>query len=641
MEPIERGLGRRNRETELFLRKLAEEYGVTEQTEWHNNNNTLKRKAYVIDVDSISKKSKLGPKDIIEKLFNYNKTHGTDLSCVPVAGWSVPSSGLFGCGDQVLREYAQSFSLNPEMSPEGADIILRMSNKAQKMKIKKDKITGEEYLRVSGNVRVTDSEAYMASLRKPKAFNPKMPTLHPCSLAGAAGPGCYGPSRDHGPMTTDIIELDIITATGEYKKLSAKENPELFKAFRDGHLGAVYIRKMSFRITDDYTMKREDTLMQDVNELKNTKDNYFDKEHTLFMYIPVGINEEDNHSPRIRVTTFEKVSNDVKRTEPSKFCDDLATNIKLNLTEAGEVLIDPIVTYPELRPFYPLVLEAAVAQTYGTEKHKTTVGGPSSLHVFKTYTDLGLEDDNWMIKVKDTQHAREVLEGLMDRIEPELKRLGKEHIYPLFNVFARLQGGVHYPEGRAGINSATIDEPGQKILSFELLTYSALSETSEFKNLQMIVEGYLAEKGLKREFHPGKNRPAHIKTMLDILTDNSGRKGLENFQNALIQTHINRENLKFSPLFTAIKRKFVGLEDPVEKEKQRAEKENRADHKPEYIVHAQTLISRHSARKEEKRIEPVVHKAVLKKLHTIGIKKRLPKITALAQVNLNQLAVMA
>ena len=167
----------RNAASERFLKNVLKDYGVFERTEWQNNNQTLKskRSAYVVDLDNIKKKAKLGPKDIIEKLFNYNKADGTNLTCVPVAGWSVPKGGFFNCGEQVLEAYAKSFSLNPDTSPDEADIILRMSSKTHKRKIINNQ-RGEKFLRVSGNDRITDVEQFLAENRL--VFFPEMPTLH-------------------------------------------------------------------------------------------------------------------------------------------------------------------------------------------------------------------------------------------------------------------------------------------------------------------------------------------------------------------------------------------------------------------------------------------------------------------------------
>lgn len=639
MEPV--ALGSRNADTEKFLRNLAGEYGVHTKTEWHNNNNTLKRTAYVIDLNSISKKLKLGPKHIIESLFKYNQTNKTDLTCIPVAGWSVPKSSWFNCGGQILEAYAKSFSLNPNAAPpENADIILRMSDKAQKKKIIHNKQTDEYFLRVSGNVRITDAEEFLA--KNGLAFFPEMPTLHVASLGGAAANGSYGPAKGRGPMTSNIVEMDIVTATGEYKKLSAKENAHLFRAFRDGHLGGCYVRKLTIKVTKDYNMKRHDIQMKDRHEFKDMKENLLDKDHFLFMYIPNYKDALGNHLPRIRVTTFEAAGKNEKRNEPTKNCDDLSTGMKLLLTDLGEDVFQHILDNPELKDFYPLMLNAATVQTYGLEKERTTVGGPSSMHVFKTYSELGLEDDNWMIKVNGTAHARKVLEDLLDILEPELEKMGLAGKYPVFNLFARLQGGIHYPEGRPGINSATIDDPNQKVLSFEMLTFSELAGTPEFKHLQGLIEGYLAKNGLKREFHPGKNRPKNIHSLAEILTDKEGRAGLENFQKALIETHGGLQNLIFSPLFPANKREFAGFD--VDKAKTHARQQQEARPSENNLL-AMEPVNPHSLeadpKKETKPLAKETHKFVLSQLKTMAAKRNIPPITKLAEQRLGMIAVSA
>lgn len=641
MQPAVQG---RNVNANDFLHNLAKEYGVTNRSTWKNNNQTLKRDAYVIDLDSINEgpNQKLGPKDIISRLFNYNKANGTNLTCVPVAGWAEPKKSWLNCRGTVEQTYEQSFSLNPETAPD-ADIILRMSGSAQQqMKIETNP-QGERFLRAPGNTRITDAEQFLA--KEKLAFFPHMPTLHVASLAGAAANGSYGPSKAFGPMTTSIVELDIITGTGESKKLTAdNENAHLFRAFRDGHLGACYVKEIVLKVTDEYNVRRHDIQMQDRHEFKNKKENLLDEDNFLFMYIPNNIDAKGKHLPRIRVSTFSKAGIHEKRNEPTKNCDDLSTGFKLLLTDIGEEFIQPILTHPELNEFYPLMLNAATIQTFGVEKERTTVGGPSSLHVFKTYSKLGIKDDNWMIKVDGTAHARKVLEDLLDILEPELERLGLEKKYPVLNLFARLQGGVHYPNGREGINSATIDDPNQKILSFEILGFSEHADTPEFKHLEALVEKYLAEKGLKREFHPGKNRPENIHTLTQILTDVQGRKGLEKFQNAVIETHGGIQNLAHSPLFPANKRRFAGLEaegqmpapllEPMSKEKQPQE-----DREPIAVAAAAHPQPVH--KKEVKPLLPTVHKTALEKLKAIGLKHKLPEMTKLAQQKLNMIAKSA
>lgn len=528
--------------------------------EWHNNNSTLEQRAYIIDLKDIDK----APAKIINQLYQHNRQNGNQpLVAVPVAGWDVPpvSFSLFTCFSQkqmeqrLIEEYAQSFSLSPFTTAKNADLILRIAASAQKMVLKGNQLT------VTPGVRITDADAFLAKKGFALPFN--MPTLHVASLVGAAANGCYGPGRDFGPMTSNIVKMKIINALGEKMTLSAKENPDLFGILRDCHMGVCFVRKITFgNIQPQTLLKRRNVLFQDVQAFskKAQEKNPLSDEHFILMYIPVDIDKTENHTPRIRVTTFKKADPSEKRDGGCCDNNDLCTYLNLMETEAGEPLIELIASSENLQKYFPIVLKAAALKTYGLHADVTEIDwSPAIAHVFSTYTDLPIDDYNWLIQVNSADEARDLLTALLQLTETHLKEFAKTEHYPLFNAFARYLKGIHYPNGEGGVAATAIDQPHRSILSFELLSYSPLANTPAFKQLVDEVVKYLNLKGYKFKYHPGKTMPENIKSLTQTFVDAIDVRKLNNYQDAVFKLHGGKQNIPFSPFLTPQKRKFIGL----------------------------------------------------------------------------------
>jgi len=553
-----------------FLRLLAKEHGTHKEEEWHNNNSTIHQRAYVIDLDNISK----APVEIIRSLFVRNQQNGGyPLVAVPVAGFAapIPRFSLLSCfspatmEERLVEEYAKSFSLSPFTTAKHADLILRISKKAQRMKIiTKGK---ETFFQASAGVRINDADDFLQT--RGFALPPNMPTLHVASLVGAAANGCYGPGRDYGPMTTSIVEMKVINALGQRLKLSSKENADLFSIFRDCHLGVCFVEKITLKIQPKFLLKRHNILYRDVHDLTqkmNLKNPLLD-EHFILMYIPVDIQEKEFISPRIMVTTFERTNESEKRGHGCKECKDLSAYMSLLTTEAGEPLIDLIVQKESLRHFYPFILKAGALKTFGKEEQTTEVDwSPSITHIFTTYTSSPIYDINWLIQVNNSDEAGELLKALLELTESHLKQDAEEGEYPLFNAFSRYLKGVSYCEGEGGIAATAVDFPHQSVLSFEFVTHSPLAETKAFKHLVGEVVKLLTDRGMKFRYHPGKNWPDNIHSLTQIFTDAIGKKRLKNFQEAVFKIHGGERNIPYSPFLTPQKKEFIGLSDaPKEK----------------------------------------------------------------------------
>jgi hypothetical protein len=549
-----------------FLGELVEKYGVKSKRDWHNNNSTLSQNAYILDIDKLQTVS-----HIFQELSKFNSQHeGRPLVAVPVAGWdeiTTPRRRIFSClstegrQERIITEYAKSFSLSPWTTAKNADIVLRLAKKIQNMSV--FKIGKESFLRVSAGVRITDADEFLD--KQGLALPPNMPTLHVASLVGACANGCYGPARDYGPMTTNIVEMKVIDPQGKQLTLSTSENPELFAVLRDCHMGSgFFVSEITLaNIQPKFRMSRHSVLLKDAAAFKANmlEKNKLGEEHFMAMYIPIDMASQDAHFPRIRMTTMNRTDENPTEATQTKEQHNLTDYLNLMITEVGEPLIDLVVKSKELRHFFPFVLKAAAAKTYGKVQNTLEIDwSPNILHIFRTYTDLPLCDINWLIQVETADDARNLLVALFELTENRLNELAAINEFPLFNAFSRFLKGICYKDGEGGVTATATEKETQSILSFELLTYSALENTPEFKILVADVIELLTNGGYKFKYHPGKTWPEHVNTLSQLFNDAVGKKKLENFQAAITQLH--GANLKNSPLLTAEKKAFLAL--PVE-----------------------------------------------------------------------------
>jgi hypothetical protein len=476
---------------EKFLVNLLVEHGTTEKNTWSNNNSTLHHWTHILDLEDI----KNTPSKIFASIFFYNQVSGrSPIIAVPVAGWRTEIEdercsclSIFSRRtreDRLVAEYAKSFSLSSFTTAKNADLILRISKAAQRMEVFTE--GNERLFRVTAGVRITDADAYLHKLGL--ALPPNMPTLHVASLVGAAANGCYGPGRDYGPMTTNIVQMKVINAFGKEIVLSQTENSDLFRVLRDCHMGSAgFVSEITLKnIETKFLMRRHNTLYKDVLdfETKMHHANRLNNEHFMIMYIPVDIEKKDDNYPRIRVTTFERTHEAPRKETKCREHENLTDYLNLMTTEAGEPLIDLVTKSEILHPFLPFILKTAALKTYGVDEETVEVDWSASIaHVFKTYTDLPICDINWLIQVNSADEARHLLTSLLHLIEDHLKVFAGRGEYPLFNAFARYLKGVYYPEGEGGVTPTATDQPHQSILSFELISYSPLAETKAFKFL--------------------------------------------------------------------------------------------------------------------------------------------------------------
>ena len=551
-----------------FLSQLMREYGVKKRTEWTNYNKTTGQTGYVLDLPNLTS----APADIFRRVFEHNKTcEGRPIRVVPVAGWKERSplpnwmNSLLGIAFKRfrnirwLREFSQSFSLSTLTTAKDADVILRVQRAAQKMEL--IQIDGRDCITVTPGVRITDADKFLSD--RGFALPPNMPTLHVGSIVGTAANGCYGPARDHGSMTTNIAEMKMVTPLGKQLTLSEAENADLFYALKDFHMGAAgFVSELTLKnIEPNFLMQRQDVVCHDIAELRDILETnpMEEHEHFLAMYIPVGINDGDDHAPRIRTTTFDRVTDPDAQITKKNYRSDSKEYKKYLRAELGEPFIDIVVDCEKLQKAFPSVLNLAARTTYGKEKTSEAVGWAADIaHVFSSYTDSPIHDVNWLIQTDSPADAQALLADLLELVEQKLKRFASDERHPLFNAFSRYLKGVHYEDGaNHGPAPTAVEHAGQGVLSFELLTYTALASTPEFKELQEAVIEHLHANGHKYNWHPGKHFPESIHSVKELFDPDIRKRGLDTFRAAIAELHGGSDNLAYSPLLPPEKRAFL------------------------------------------------------------------------------------
>ena len=554
-------------ERKLYLKNLMERHGVKGKQRWQNNNGTVIHKAYVIDIKKMDEVD-----DIISELWDFNINHPDQrpLVAVPVAGWAALDPGVLSLLSQnerkesLIHEYAKSFSLSPFTTGKNADVIIRTSKEAQNVLVFENE-ANERFLRITPGCRITDIEQELA--KRKLALRPHMTTLHVASWVGTASNGSYGPGKNYPSMTTDIVEMKVITPAGKALTLSEKENRDLFLILRDCHMGAAFfVKELTIKnIEPDFLFKRTDLLLKDVKHFKDAmmfKD-LLNKQHFIMHFIPVGMSHKDqDHFPRYRISTFERTieaPSEATKTL-SQEQQDTTDWENLALTSLGEPLINGVVASKRLQKYFDVVLELAARKTFGNKMERVEIGpSAQTIHLLKTYTESPIIDINWLIQVADVNTAEALLVELMSMVEEKLMSYAKEDKYPILTIYARFLKGIYYPSGQGGVAPTAVDREDHSVLSFELLTYPELKKTEAFKTIQNEVINLLEGKHFKFKYHPGKTWPDNLTSLTQIFTDTIDKGRLANFQEAIVKLHGGRENIDFSPFLTPQKKYFTGL----------------------------------------------------------------------------------
>jgi len=521
---------------------------------WRNNNTTVVEKDVCVLETTFPC---LDPKQILPDLWLYNMASDLPpIVMMPVAGCHVPKGSWY---DSILekmklrvkREYKQSFSL-PDLTA-GAQLYLRVAQAAQKIRLFKEK--GKWRLRVSAGVTVEEAEAYLHKRKLAFRFV-NNPTIQKVSVVGALANDCYGPGKNHPSMTGNIAEMRVISPKGELLNLRKKgPHKNLFRIFRHRHMGAAfYVRDVVLKnITRRFRVKRTSVLYKDYKAFKKgmKENDWIGKEHFIMQFFPVDIEKEGDHFFRYRVVTFERTDEKPKKSAKPGYLKDIWTFLSLMSTEIGEPLIDLIVRSENLHVFLPYLFRLAAKTTFGSEENVVEIGWSHLMaHIFDTYTDLPIHDVNWLIDVEGEEDAQELLLKLMRVNRNHLRAAQKSEEYPIFNAFGR-----YYKSAKTG----------KMVLSVELLTYPFLAKSMAYLDLEDAFLDFLDREEYKYDFHPGKHLPARLRSLPEVYANDPERmEELEIFKSAVCCLHGGEEMIRFSPILSEAKKRFLGFLEPVE-----------------------------------------------------------------------------
>ncbi|MBS0635381.1 MAG: FAD-binding protein [Verrucomicrobia bacterium] len=553
-----------------WLEGLMQEHGG-HKAEWHNMNQTLRTFGYKVTIHAQDKVANL-----VKSVWLWNRANVAEKPIVvtAVAGWDAAEAEALEevddayessscCGKAALEKrvegiYHDSFSLTAtattgEQERAAADIVVRFPPEYQKKHMELFDRDGKTYLRMPAGLRMRDAEQFLSQHQC--AFPATQPTIQYISGVGAlTGTGSYGPTRDNPPLSTYVVELTVVDPKGAIRVLSEEKDGEIFRRVRDCHLGAGFIvlDMVVGGIEPAFKLKRVDHVYRFSQVQKAIlANNPFNESHFIGHYIPLP----GRFARCFRTTTFERTE---ERKTPQVVPHNLTTLLSYIQTNAAEGIIEYITNTPELQHLFKLVLEAAVAKTFGEKTKVVQVGDAAETwHLLGTYTDLPFVDNNFLITINSPEHGQHVLLNLINWIHETLQQeFRDDRIVPVLTVYIRHTKGIYYPEGEGGIAPTAVSERGQSILSIEPLTYTGLAKTKEYQTFLSGLKARMKELDLSVKEHPGKTLT--MERLADSFSDESSKKRLENYREALIALHGGAvEGIERSPFLTPAKRDYI------------------------------------------------------------------------------------
>jgi hypothetical protein len=539
----------------LFLRNLCARFGAPNLTNWHNYVNTVEQRAYVINLKNLNDAN-----TILKEVFDFNKSSGERRICVvPVAGYpsKYPAEGcspldLFSSearAERIKGEFAGgSYSIAALSTAKNADIILRVTEAAQTIRFYTKE--GRQFVAVSPGVTFEKMESECAKRDlAPTCEGP--PTIQKVTPVGLTSNGGFGPSLVQETVSTFIEEMVVIDpVTGKDEVLSKEKNTAEFRAFRDAHLGSIFVKEQSFPVEKAYNMERVHTLYKNFDELEAAfkQESQTSKPHFIFMWVPLP----GKDMFQIRTTRFARTDKKETGCKNSNF----GPWSNIMKAEAAEGLIDKITRSPLLFPFYNFILEFAAKTTFGDKREvKEVAPVAKAVHVFDSYSENPFGDLNLYILVSSYKEADELLLGLGRLIWNKCIELGE---CPLLDVFARVVRGIRDFKGELGIAPTTVDKEEDFFLAFELVAFKGLVSRNSYKVIENAVVDYL--KGKKLRFHYGKDMLEWAQTISNIFVDVLDQQRSNNFKEGFYRFSHGKENVRYIPTLTPQKAQFLEFE---------------------------------------------------------------------------------
>jgi FAD/FMN-containing dehydrogenase len=170
-----------------------------------------------------------------------------------------------------------------------------------------------------------------------------MQTYSNFTVGGAISVNCHGRYIGHGPIISSVLELKIVTASGEIIKANREVNQDIFNAAIGGYGGIGVIAEATLQLVDNVKVERHDQLLD--SNIENNNDVIFQNGD---LYPP-------NYS-QIRSVVWKKSTKPLTDSDRLN-SEDENYSLETNLAEIvswgnsgkwiRKNMIDPIVYFPQ------------------------------------------------------------------------------------------------------------------------------------------------------------------------------------------------------------------------------------------------------------------------------------------------------
>jgi FAD/FMN-containing dehydrogenase len=152
-------------------------------------------------------------------------------------------------------------------------IDMRSFNKVLKLDTTKKQVTVQTGIRWRDLQKIIDP--YNLSIKI-------MQTYSNFTVGGAISVNCHGRYIGHGPIISSVLELKIVTASGEIIKVNRQVNKDIFNATIGGYGGIGVIAEATLQLADNVKVERSNQLLEteDYNTYFNT--NIKNNEEVIF-----------------------------------------------------------------------------------------------------------------------------------------------------------------------------------------------------------------------------------------------------------------------------------------------------------------------------------------------------------------------
>jgi len=152
-------------------------------------------------------------------------------------------------------------------------IDMRSFNKVVKLDTIKKQITVQTGIRWRDLQKIIDP--YNLSVKI-------MQTYSNFTVGGAISVNCHGRYIGHGPIISSVLELKIITASGEIIKANRQVNQDIFNAAIGGYGGIGVIAEATLQLADNVKVERSTQLLEAADYNTYFDSNIKNKEEVIF-----------------------------------------------------------------------------------------------------------------------------------------------------------------------------------------------------------------------------------------------------------------------------------------------------------------------------------------------------------------------